>query len=422
MTMAPFSISHVCSEWRRLSLRTPTLWTNLRVQIDDEFSDSKAILLNAFLARSRNEPLTIFLHFNEIKNSRSVVDDGGQFHYLQPLFDQHLRWCSVDFRIPVSLLRSSLFPIEEVPLLIKFSLTVLPFHIGAAQNHPVIPRILIRNSPLLSYLILENFFGTFFDTFTAGSTQDISRLFDWNNITTFGLWDPVEQPLSSEDYFNTEEVQSLLSVTPSVKSWTGAISAFPNASTGPHSRVSHQHLQSAQLLISRSTTLDHLEFMALKSLSLTLERDPESSNILRDFLQRSPHLERVQFQGWTSELLYALESIGLPLKEVTFRCLSSPKAPSFRSAISVLNRDNIPTLEKVTLLLRPDIDCEYDISASVVETGRQLALDAESRGHPTTISFVAYSDELEEVINEALNNLEELALANLEITRMHLSL
>jgi hypothetical protein len=88
----------------------------------------------------------------------------------------------------------------------------------------------------------------------------------------------------------------------------------------------------------------------------------------------------------------------------------------------VLNRDNIPTLEKVTFLLRPDPEGGYGISVSIVETGRQLALHAESRGHPTRIYFVAYSAELEEVINEALNNLEELSLANLEISRVHFSL
>ena len=114
-----------------------------------------------------------------------------------------------------------------------------------------------------------------------------------------------------------------------------------------------------------------------------------------------------------------MEDIGLPLKEVAFRVLSSEYGPSFRSAMSVLNRHNIPTLERVTFLLRPSPqDDECGISVSMVETGRQLALDAESRAHPTIISLVAYSDELDDEVNEALNNLEELALANLEISRV----
>ncbi|KAH8804167.1 hypothetical protein DL96DRAFT_1631375 [Flagelloscypha sp. PMI_526] len=418
-TIAPFSLSHVCSEWRRLSLRTPSLWTTLRLRVEDEISESATKLLNAFLARGRNEPLVISMEFQENAETRTSVDAFGLYS-IQPLFDQQMRWRSVDFSIPVSALCSRLFPVKDVPLLKTFRLRILPFEIREGQNPPWMPTAVIQNSPVLSHLTLQNFFGIF------APSPDLPSLFDWRTITSFGLCDPNDLPLCMESIEadieeGMELTESLLSLASSLRSWTWVMSGVVPTISGANSnpRLSHPHLQSVQLLLNDTDALRSFEFPALKSISLTFERFvASSSDLIRSFLQRSPNLEKVEFQGYYSGLLNTLNGIGLGLKQITFRCLASYHYPSFRSAISVLTRDNIPSLEKVTLLLWPDPEMELPISVSMVETGRQLALHEESRGHPTIISLIVYPDELEEEVNEALHNLEELALANLEILRV----
>ncbi|KAH8804173.1 hypothetical protein DL96DRAFT_635937 [Flagelloscypha sp. PMI_526] len=59
--LIPLTLSHVCTEWRKLALQSPCLWCFIYVNIEDSFPDSRMKLLNAFLLRSRNNPLDIII-------------------------------------------------------------------------------------------------------------------------------------------------------------------------------------------------------------------------------------------------------------------------------------------------------------------------------------------------------------------------
>ncbi|KAH8804166.1 hypothetical protein DL96DRAFT_1631372 [Flagelloscypha sp. PMI_526] len=422
VTMAPFSISHVCAEWRTLCLQSPALWTSLRIQIKTQFRASKSKLLNAFLVRGRNEALAISIVFKQTKSSAIYGFSMHEWCYelyesLHPIFRQHLRWRDVHICIPVNvLLISDLFPVANTPLLKSFSLELLPMTIEDGETPPVMPRTLLRNSSALQHLFLHNFF----DKFEVHTEERLSTLLDWKHLTSFALCDLND--LAEDLTHNGGSMglaQTLLLLAPSLRSWNWSFSESSSVAIGADVHISHPNLRSAYLEVRNSAIFSSLELPSLELFSLydTELRHPLTDTI-RNFLRRSPCLEKVEFEWSSSETLDLLDDIGLPLKSVTIRCSSSDYDYSFDSNISILTKANIPSLERVTFVLRTTDDGYNARIVNAIMASRELALHTISLAYHTKISIEAHSNMLEDEANEALMSLGELELPNLEITRV----
>ncbi|KAH8804113.1 hypothetical protein DL96DRAFT_1631988 [Flagelloscypha sp. PMI_526] len=423
-TMAPFSISHVCAEWRKLCLQSPTLWTSLRLRIETQFPASKRKLLDAFMARGRNGPLDISLVFENSPSTAKMINSPSiRWCYnlsdsLHPLFREHLRWRSADICIPVTfLLRGSLFPIADTPLLESFRLEMLSSGLQR-QTLPAMPQSILQSSPALRKLVLSKFFTNF-----DGCTLDnLSSLLDWSNLASFSLSDPNGPCLNVMDESGSIKLgQSLLALCPSLKSWNWSFSRPPTVTNGTDTRISHSNLHSAYLDAWDEVVFSHLEFPSLKFFCLkNMDFDDLPAENIRKFLRRSPFLEKIELEWSSFVSLAVLDDIGLSLKEITIRCQSSSSVRdySYGSKISILTRENIPTLQRVTFVIQPFPNENPTRFVSAIAAARELALYTETRTYHTTISIEAHLRELEDSIKEALTSLEDLGLPNLEISRV----
>ncbi len=75
------NITHVCRQWRRICLSSPSLWTLLWIA-DDDLSPLRA---ESSLRRSGETPLEVAICDTEGRKQRSPASDGSNFEFLGPL-------------------------------------------------------------------------------------------------------------------------------------------------------------------------------------------------------------------------------------------------------------------------------------------------------------------------------------------------
>ncbi|KZP28564.1 hypothetical protein FIBSPDRAFT_244231 [Athelia psychrophila] len=112
--------SHVCKEWRDLSLSTPKLWANISVDLDREDCSRKLECAKTWIARSRSCPLTITL--------ACLGDYQAQWSQLFVLFFPHSRrWrearivSGIWTRIDLSPIKHKLDALESLAVLLEWS-------------------------------------------------------------------------------------------------------------------------------------------------------------------------------------------------------------------------------------------------------------------------------------------------------------
>lgn len=144
---APLQLCAICQQWRQIALSTPSLWRAIRIshgtagieeeeEEDSELLDKKLELLEAWLTRSGNYPLSLELTCNSARLLEAIV--------------QHCqRWEYVDVLAPIEHLRLIQ---GDMPLLQRatFGPTVLPR--GSS------PLTLFDRAPQLKKAVLTRFF------------------------------------------------------------------------------------------------------------------------------------------------------------------------------------------------------------------------------------------------------------------------
>ncbi|KAJ6522278.1 hypothetical protein B0H19DRAFT_1008972 [Mycena capillaripes] len=112
----PQLLSHICSEWRRLAISMPRLWTSLHIEDRSRRIIAPNEKVTEWLTRSRSLPLSISIY--SVASSNSV---------LQPLIECSHRWEHIRFDIPSAHIAQleQLSP-DDVPLLTTAVIREIP--------------------------------------------------------------------------------------------------------------------------------------------------------------------------------------------------------------------------------------------------------------------------------------------------------
>ncbi|KAF8636849.1 hypothetical protein AX17_003223 [Amanita inopinata Kibby_2008] len=140
---AQLAISHVCSEWRRIVLEIPNLWTDIRINSLYKFSTSAAKLL---LSRAKRKPvhLTIRLHSSQI-----IREGPGQLSFLSS-YQIH----SLEFYLNTSQAKL----IKGIPAEALKNLEALTFHCDHVETAPEVvhvPSLTSTQCPVLRSLCIK---------------------------------------------------------------------------------------------------------------------------------------------------------------------------------------------------------------------------------------------------------------------------
>ncbi|KAK7457761.1 hypothetical protein VKT23_010100 [Stygiomarasmius scandens] len=107
MKSARWILSHVCARWRGISLTTPSLWTNIELELSKENAafSPRAFLLGLHIQRSKHLPLEIGLY--------SYASDIPQSHYLLTmLLPTASRWETLHTDMKPECLQACLAPMS----------------------------------------------------------------------------------------------------------------------------------------------------------------------------------------------------------------------------------------------------------------------------------------------------------------------
>jgi len=119
----PWLLSYISSEWRRVSLECPTLWTQISIDLGDPVSArvvSNSHLLALQLSRASNLPIHLFLSCDDMENT---VDH--PYHIL--LAPTTSRWQSLYIDGPLGSMHAFSNALRAFPLLAKVEVCIHPF-------------------------------------------------------------------------------------------------------------------------------------------------------------------------------------------------------------------------------------------------------------------------------------------------------
>ncbi|KAJ6502008.1 hypothetical protein C8R45DRAFT_1091919 [Mycena sanguinolenta] len=124
----PYTLSHVCRHWRAAALSFPKLWSFLDVEQTDENEEGNCAVIEAYLERSGNHPLTFRLAYAyETINSQTFLE----------CLDRHAaRWQNVFLEGPnySALKHLALGKPSDYPLLRSFVCTYCDFNSDAVHD------------------------------------------------------------------------------------------------------------------------------------------------------------------------------------------------------------------------------------------------------------------------------------------------
>ena len=117
------SVSHVCRQWRQISLSTPSLWTFIHLSLP--LSRSQLTRTCAWIIRSRNRPLDIYMDFRDPSwnwdEASHVFGSMAMESIMRFLVPHASRWQSIelltDTWAPIFLFLTCTVAIETTPLL-----------------------------------------------------------------------------------------------------------------------------------------------------------------------------------------------------------------------------------------------------------------------------------------------------------------
>ncbi|KAF8551261.1 hypothetical protein OG21DRAFT_1418332, partial [Imleria badia] len=117
------SLSHVCKQWRQISLSTPSLWTFIQLSLP--LSKSQLTRTCAWILRSRNRPLDIYMDFRDPDwdwdEASPILGSKAMESLMRFLVPHASRWHSIelltDTWAPIFTFLSCTAAIESTPLL-----------------------------------------------------------------------------------------------------------------------------------------------------------------------------------------------------------------------------------------------------------------------------------------------------------------
>ncbi|KAI5892222.1 uncharacterized protein SCHCODRAFT_02578235 [Schizophyllum commune H4-8] len=109
----PPTVTAVCANWRRLAIASPSLWTDVHLNIySPAVLPDAAPLLETFLSRSMNLPLHVCITLR-----RSIVWEEQEVLPLRLLVEQSMRWASLEACVDIFLCRSLIPIYGRLPIL-----------------------------------------------------------------------------------------------------------------------------------------------------------------------------------------------------------------------------------------------------------------------------------------------------------------
>ncbi|KAJ6453093.1 hypothetical protein C8R45DRAFT_635360 [Mycena sanguinolenta] len=125
----PLLLAQICCQWRYICLGTPQLWASIAFEL------GAIELLELWLSRTRNHPLTIFLR---------TVDEQRASKFMQAIIRHSSQWQDVRLVLPLIAIRQ--LELARFPRLTRLVLCAV-----GAQKWTRAPPVVIRDTPLLRY-------------------------------------------------------------------------------------------------------------------------------------------------------------------------------------------------------------------------------------------------------------------------------
>ncbi|KAL1690620.1 hypothetical protein GGG16DRAFT_125586 [Schizophyllum commune] len=118
----PPAITAVCGDWRRLALSSPSIWTDIHVNIYTRIPSGSKLLLETLLSLSVDLPLRVCIVLR-----RGVALNDQVPPLLRLLVEQSMRWASLQAHIDTAFCESLLPAHSRLPLLhtVRFSLLTM---------------------------------------------------------------------------------------------------------------------------------------------------------------------------------------------------------------------------------------------------------------------------------------------------------
>lgn len=366
---APWKLTHICARWRAVAIRTPSLWTTIRVSVDaletpERSEEDVTSLLVSYLQRSQPLPLSLVL----------MSEDSLPEHILQPILDTVQRWHDVFiFTHPDDLRRFNGIR-GRLPEL--QALQIIPTRLGEPFDAPP---AMFEIAPKLDTLSL------------GGHALDLHFALPWAQVRSF-----------EANYIDPADVLHLLPSMPDLavlKLGRELPEQPPEDVEGVMVTLSHVHTFTLNVVEGQHASghpddlLSHLIFPALSDLEVECDVEESIENV-RSFIERSecriealtlvitfrcrdglqelfkviPHVQRLTvFDGLSMTEMSLLEAL-----------VVRPEDPA-----GVL----VPKVEHITLLASKPLPEEHvqkwlDVFESRVEPAQPQDSDRESDGTP----------------------------------------
>ncbi|PPQ68905.1 hypothetical protein CVT26_001844 [Gymnopilus dilepis] len=402
-TEAPVLLGRICSEWRRISLSTPEVWSTLHIVPPNvNFSNPtssetrfkrKRDIIEMWLARSGACPLSISVVWFAGESEDEIKLCATLLEVLVPLCK---RWRSLDFQVPLKMFKPFRgLTVEDVPLLEGMSLmdNRTPLDVEVNDRWPDTLNF-VENSPRLRH------FGL---TFFSGGIKLPS--IPWSQLSTLYL--------ESNIAFFFSDSREMLSTLSQCSSLWSLILKFPLSHTAPlppYEKLDtpitlpqleilcldgDQHLQNT---FHMSNTLANICAPKLRKLEI-LGRSgrpegcsaPEPLSAIRKLFERSKcPLEKLNVESMTllPDEFIACLSLVPDLKELSVHNwavkMFTPTPPAEETEPSSEPHELAENMILKALTIRPEEDRVVNLPASSSSTNQSGASLEEGRSSGTS--------------------------------------
>lgn len=368
----------VCQRWRACAVRTPFLWSTIKVTRSSTFEQ-----VYTLLDRSRAVPLRVeFL----VDGTKAL----GTFNAIHHLIGQHYsRCCRLSITVSIKDI-PSIFPLVfnlenldelEVTCLGEFDGHAPPqiqlFDLGVQSISPTLREVTL-------YAERENSRNKLFDITSVDATS-LTRLNIGNTVAPEGVWSVLQSCTSLEilgwKYNGHIEPPpiNLRIVIPSLRSLTLALltpSQFFRAVKAPRLLHTSIRLPTANIelrAILLLSDLHHLRFIELQFIMdhIAGPADRLENSIFFELFAELHSVEEIRIGGWFDENVTTLQCLTLPLPDTL------PPTPY------------CPNLQHLTLDVRRGVDLGY---LRLDTIGRELAQLRPKRKMATNMPLTVYID------------------------------